>query len=534
MFGGWLKGTIKSSGLAEFHFERPYLSRELAVAFENGRHLLIYGPPRQGKSTLVRKGLGDRDSITVHASPEITFADVFRAYLLTLGCSLTVERVKKRKLGTTAEVKFPWPLPLTAKAEADLEGEVTLRHFTADINSVNDVCFLLKQMGRVPCLVLDRFEQMGRKQRRAMIDSLAAFSENTTLRIIIIATTSEFPLDYREQIEVSRHLSVVHVPRMNADESTRCVNAVLRKLGSTAAPNLSSTLFEFFHGSLDLTIEGCLLAASKPASSGDITISESPSIDRLVEAIHSQTQAYFLDLVKATMGQKWQLTCAKRLSREPQNPTGALEASQEFPSVQINPALTGDGVFRSLGTVLSSSKKEMPAMSSAVRPLFNLARELGRQILRVDVQSEAVRFLAFAIAQMLSNPMSETHVGYEPAYSRQLFTINLGTLFCELLLETNSEESVVLDQSRLEAQVAKRGLTVLRFGEKEYWFPALARKVRKLQKKLNIDPPIFKVYNDLMSITLWEPASLLLFGDLKAKIKELLEEHEEEEELSLA
>src|ERR1700760_325034 len=165
-FGGWLDATVAEPPVRDpFYFARAEITKRFNNELLRKNHVLLYGLPRQGKTTLVRHALADREHVTLHASPDVGFADIFRNYLLTLGCSVAVEQRKKKKLGGKAEIKFKWPLvEAGAGGEGGGENEVTLRISTADIGSPNDVCYLLREYGQAPCLVLDRFEQMKTKQ----------------------------------------------------------------------------------------------------------------------------------------------------------------------------------------------------------------------------------------------------------------------------------------------------------------------------------------------------------------------------------
>jgi len=219
MFGGWLRERSEGPSLDGFYFERADLIESFDEALSKRRHLLVHGLPRQGKTTFVRKALGDRPFIIIHGSSEITFADIFRVYLLTLGCSVTVEQTRRKKLGTKADVKLKFKIPFLTSGgvgvsgEAETEHEETDRNFTADISNANDVCYLLKELGATPYLILDRFEELSSNQRKTMLDALPLFYESGALEVVLIAASSDIPLDYHEQIRLSRCLSQSTYPR---------------------------------------------------------------------------------------------------------------------------------------------------------------------------------------------------------------------------------------------------------------------------------------------------------------------------------
>lgn len=241
MFNLWSRNSSDSQEVTNIYLERPVVSRLLQEALKSRKHMLVYGPARQGKSTIVRRLLAEAKSVTIRASRDTAFGDMFRTYLMTLGCSVTVEQKKRKKLGSKAEIKFQWPLiSASGSAEAGVEGEVTLRSFSADINSPNDVCYLIREFGSAPILVVDGLERLRRRQRKTLLESLPIMFDNQALQICLISASSEMPLDYGEQIELSRYISPIIVPPLSSEETAAFADNSFRAQlpRSTAAARL--------------------------------------------------------------------------------------------------------------------------------------------------------------------------------------------------------------------------------------------------------------------------------------------------------
>lgn len=52
----------------------------------------------------------------------------------------------------------------------------------------------------------------------------------------------------------------------------------------------------------------------------------------------------------------------------------------------------------------------------------------------------------------------------------------------------------------------------------------LARVLLRLQRRLQVEPPIFRVNAARTEITLWDPRNVYLFGDIKPDLEKLLED----------
>jgi len=137
----WLPSSAPPSDLRSFFFGRPDLEQALEQALRSGKHVLVYGAPRQGKTTLVRQAVAQRSHVILHASRDCRFSDLSRNLLLSLGCSVKVEQKNKRRISGKAEIHFKWPfVSAGGSTEGGLDNEQTYRTFSAEIDNPNDVC----------------------------------------------------------------------------------------------------------------------------------------------------------------------------------------------------------------------------------------------------------------------------------------------------------------------------------------------------------------------------------------------------------
>ncbi|GAC1464226.1 MAG: hypothetical protein PVSMB1_14340 [Gemmatimonadaceae bacterium] len=530
MFGGWLRDSNRGRELNDFYFDRTALAQQFGDAYSRKRHVLVYGLPRQGKRTLVRHCLGDTKSVAIYASAETTFADIFRNYLLTIGCSVTVEQKQRRKLGGKAEIKFPWPLGPEASigGGVDLENEVTRRSFSADIASPNDVCYLIREIGRTPVLVIYRFDEMKAKQRGALLDFLKITADGHVLQVVLIASSVELPLDYSERIQMSRYLTILHLPPLSHEESDAFVDAALDALGCKRRPQVAALLYDTFSGSLEQTLDACALIGSTPELRAAVERSDSGT--RLQEAVFSEirdrTQDYLLALLGAIADQDWTIQFARRMSH---TPLDADETDDNAPSdgavgePGVHPALSGDPVYVALQEAIDAVTTERPRLAAPLSSMLTQALRLGKKVLTTEPQPERVRLLAFALAELIADPTAEVAHAYEPVYADESGYLNFARLLCDLLIEADLDQPLILNEELLTHYFSARGMDVVGQSRTKPKVARFARRIRRLQRDLRIDPPLFKVDEERTQIKLWEPQNARIFGDIRPQLKELIE-----------
>lgn len=560
LLNAWFRDGEPSTGLESFYFEDVDLIKKLKSALESRRHVLLYGAPRQGKTALVRHVLGSQKSITLHASEDFGFADISRNILLSLGCSVIVEQKKKRRAAAKAEVKFSWPFISGAgSAEAGLENEQTLRTFTAEIGNPNDVCHLLTQFSEIPLVVIEHCERLRRKDRRLLGEFLQVTSENKAIQILLIASSLQVPLEYRERIELSRVLTIVHKPLMSKEMTGNLMAAALNHLRCPLTSNLIDLTYDRFGGALETTIEVCSLIASRP-SSLPLTATGKTALgleNYLSLEFQQRSRMYLLALISAVVEAEWTMNCSSRRSLSAMTPADASavdpqqlldvgEVDEDLNEADSEPDdddvvdaqtpilefLRSDNVFVGLQRTLSlyTQSERMLGLPSAEReslsPIYKQAASIGRKILQCEVQSEATRLLAFAVSNFAAGPLRTSNLTYVAAHDDEVLKVNLGIVIIKVLLSADLNQVVVLNNDILNNFLQNYEL-VSRSGEKGTPIRKLGRRLRRLQRALYVDPPLFRFNQNRSEITLWEPANISVFGDIKRDLEDLLDDADE-------
>jgi hypothetical protein len=405
---------------------------------------------------------------------------------------------------------------------------VTQRNFTVDVSSPNDVCYLLREFGRAPCLVVDHVERLGRRQRRLLMEFLRISAEAGVVQVVLVASAADLPLDYGERVALNRYLTAVAVPPLSRTECDAFVAAYLAAQGAPAAPEVADTLFDVFGGLVESTRVGCDIAVKRRAAGA-----ANPALrDGLVAAIQEQTQTAFLALMSAVIEAEWTLTCSRPVSYTADQvswvPRGDLP---------IDPALKGDGVFRRLYDRLAKEEDEdndgvsmsdspsIPDLPKAVAHICETAVELGGAVLATATAAERVRLLAYAIETLLQDPMAPVTDAYERAFANETQEFNAGRVLAELLLGADPSGKIEVTNETLAARFRQDGWEMSsprRYGKPD--FPRLARRLRRLQRRLGLQPPVFEVSDDNARIVLWQPHHGAVFGDVRPALQVLLKQ----------
>jgi hypothetical protein len=174
------------------YVDRAGLDGQFEHLLRSDRHVVIYGASKQGKTSLRRKLLPERDCIVVPCKPEHKLEDLYREIRRQLGVKdQTGSKSTNGLSGTaTAEAKGGMHVPLLAKAEAGgaVEGTVsrvteeTFAHVT-DEGSLVALADDIKRSGKR--VIIEDFHYLSEEERNRLAFELKAFWDRSVFFIII-------------------------------------------------------------------------------------------------------------------------------------------------------------------------------------------------------------------------------------------------------------------------------------------------------------------------------------------------------------
>lgn len=175
---------------------RPAVDERLLTELSAGRHMVVYGSSKQGKTSLRKHCLQEDDYILVQCSNRSDLADLHSNILKRSGFELTQSSKKSVTGKNKIMAKFGAAL---AGVGVNLEGEkersttvdVTTNPLELDPEDVNDVIAALKSIAFKKFIVLEDFHYLPYETQRDFAVALKAFHETSKITFIIVGVWLE-------------------------------------------------------------------------------------------------------------------------------------------------------------------------------------------------------------------------------------------------------------------------------------------------------------------------------------------------------
>lgn len=172
------------------YVDRSGLDGHFSYLLKTDRHIVIYGSSKQGKTSLRRKQLPEKDCVIVPCKPDFTVSDMYTEIRRQLGVRDFTETKNTQgiKTGVSGEVKGEAGIPLITKAQASgaIRGDYehgsaeTYSNITAG-NSLVSLATVIEQSGKR--VIVEDFHYLSDSERKAFAFDLKALWD---LRVFII------------------------------------------------------------------------------------------------------------------------------------------------------------------------------------------------------------------------------------------------------------------------------------------------------------------------------------------------------------
>ncbi|GMM62335.1 hypothetical protein [Novosphingobium pituita] len=170
-------------------------------SLSQGKHIVIYGSSKQGKTSLRKKCLSDNDYVVISCQNKWTLADLHAAILKSAGFSVKQSTTKtvsgSNKIAVEGSAGFSIPLFGKATAKAGNEDtatdseSVTFHELELDPDSTNDIIRALEAINFSKFIVLEDFHYLPDDTQRDFSFSLKAFHESSKFTFIVVAVWRE-------------------------------------------------------------------------------------------------------------------------------------------------------------------------------------------------------------------------------------------------------------------------------------------------------------------------------------------------------
>ncbi|NTI86062.1 hypothetical protein G6L87_03170 [Agrobacterium rhizogenes] len=180
---------------------RKEVDEKFIDSLSRNQHIVIFGSSKQGKTSLRKKCLEDKDAIVVACQNKWSLAELHSAILKTAGFNVkqsiekTVAGSHKVIAGVAAKAKIPLVTEGSGKAEYERERATTeketLKALELDPNDPNDIIRALEEIEFRQFIVLEDFHYLPDDTQRDFSFSLKTFHENSKVSFIIVGVWRE-------------------------------------------------------------------------------------------------------------------------------------------------------------------------------------------------------------------------------------------------------------------------------------------------------------------------------------------------------
>ncbi len=178
------------------YVNREAVDDKLLSELGAGRHIVIFGSSKQGKTCLRKHCLPDESYILVQCSNRSDLADLHANILKRAGFELTQATTRSASGKNKLVAKFKAALAgLGMELEGEKETTHTMTHTTTpleiDPEDVNDVIAALKSINFTKYIVLEDFHYLPYETQRDFSVALKAFHETSKITFVIVGVWLE-------------------------------------------------------------------------------------------------------------------------------------------------------------------------------------------------------------------------------------------------------------------------------------------------------------------------------------------------------
>jgi hypothetical protein len=185
---------VSSSQVASY-VERPDVDNAFASALEQGRHIVVYGASKQGKTALVSRHISYEENVVIRLEPASALEDIYLAILRNSG--VRIEKVRRESTTNGAEASTGVEARATilgfgggsAKASGGISSgrssETETEEIPFNLSLAQDVVELLRRVGFDKKVILENFHYVSEEEQRRLAFALRSLEEMGLLFVIV-------------------------------------------------------------------------------------------------------------------------------------------------------------------------------------------------------------------------------------------------------------------------------------------------------------------------------------------------------------
>lgn len=251
------------------YVERELVDKKLRNNLKRGKHLVIYGSSKQGKTSLRKHVLKEGESIVVHCSNKWSISDINTAILKSAGYEINLSETKtvggKSKILAKIASTFMGVIKAEGvlEAERDHSEEIKRAPLELDPEDVNDIISALNSIEFNKYVVLEDFHYLDKETQKDFSVALKAYHEESKICFIIIGVwLEENRLTVYNGDLVGRVYSI-DADKWNEEELREVVRKGEELLNIKLSESFLSTVIKRCLGNVYLLQEACYRCCEK-------------------------------------------------------------------------------------------------------------------------------------------------------------------------------------------------------------------------------------------------------------------------------
>lgn len=275
---------------------------EIDVLFKDSlkrnKHVVIFGSSKQGKTSLRKKYLSEKDAIIIHCSNKWDLEDIHINILKRAGFEITqsTKKTSTGKFKIIASLKsmlLPGVTPsIGSEVEKSTQTEITLNPLELDPEDVNDIISALKSIDFKKYILLEDFHYLNTDAQRDFSIALKAFHENSKFTFIIIGVWLD---ENRLSIyngDLTGRLISINADKWTEPELIEAINngeKLLKiKFDDDFKTNLIKDCFESIYIVQEACYSACLEAKILHTQNNLVTVGVNIDMKKLIKKIVNQ------------------------------------------------------------------------------------------------------------------------------------------------------------------------------------------------------------------------------------------------------
>jgi len=249
---------------------RERIDGELIDSITRGKHIIIHGSSKQGKTSLRKHCLEEEDYIVVTCQSKWNISDLNASVLKEAGFEIKrlTEKAQSGNFKVQAKVKAGFSLFGMGKAEAELgsergQGEGRREVFEPlelDPNDVNDIIRALTKVQFKKFIILEDFHYLPVDTQKEFSFALKAYHENSSLCFIIVGVWKESNRLTRYNGDLTNRVISIDADLWQSEELNSVISDGEKLLNITFSDKFRETLVKSCFDSVYIVQEACYQA----------------------------------------------------------------------------------------------------------------------------------------------------------------------------------------------------------------------------------------------------------------------------------